>query len=116
MAARGGVARQQQGVWLRGSRGRDPDVYVIVMPHRLPEVRHDSFSSLRSMWRLAVRFKAVRRLQFFFPHLTLCVPTALSLPACQPSGRTTMLPTIFSSSDESFSFFYISPSREITSL
>lgn len=50
MAARGGVARQQQGVWLRGSRGRDPDVYVIVMPHHLPEVRHDSFSSLRSTY------------------------------------------------------------------
>lgn len=74
MAARGGVARQQQGVWLRGSRGRDPDVYVIVMPHHLPEVRHDSFSSLRSTYDTGIRAcgallsdKAVRRLQFFFP-------------------------------------------------
>lgn len=76
-AAAGSVASRKQG-----KRSRRVQ-YVIVMPHHPPKLRHDS-SSLRStywdsgLWRLAVRFKAVRRLQFFSPHLTfspLCVPT-----------------------------------------
>lgn len=83
-AAAGSVASRKQ-------RKRSRRVqYVIVMPHHPPEVRPCGtilfflFSSLRStywdsgLWRLAVRFKAVRRLQFFPPHLTfssLCVPT-----------------------------------------